>query len=85
MNTIWFTIRHGLLLHLQPFYQAPGNRFWDTEKLCVSSSALVIIYFFLNFILIYKLNIQIQISLVIGNLYSADLITGISSITKMNE
>ena len=41
--------------------------------------------FFLNFILIYKLNIQIQISLVIGNLYSADLITGISSIKKMNE
>ena len=39
-------------------------------------------FFFLNFILIYKLNIQIQISLVIGNLYSADLITGISSIKK---
>ena len=32
--------------------------------------------------MIYKLNIQIQISLVIGNLYSADLITGISSIKK---
>ena len=43
---------------------------------------LMIIIIFLNFILIYKLNIQIQISLVIGNLYSADLITGISSIKK---
>ena len=42
----------------------------------------MIIVFFLNFILIYKLNIRIQISLVIGNLYSADLITGISSIKK---
>ena len=42
-------------------------------------------FFFLNFILIYKLNIKIQISLGIGNLYSADLITGISSIKKMNE
>ena len=40
--------------------------------------------FFLNFILIYKINKQIQISLIIGNLYLADLITGISSI-KMNE
>ena len=40
---------------------------------------------FLNFILIYKLNIQIQISLIIGTLYSADLITGISSIKKLNE
>ena len=34
--------------------------------------------------MIYKLNIQIQISLVIGNLYSADLITGISSIKNNN-
>ena len=42
-------------------------------------------FFFKNFIFIYRLNIQIQISLVIGNLYSADLITGISSIKKMNE
>ena len=41
--------------------------------------------FFLNLILIYKLNMQIQISLIIGNLYSADLITGISSMKKMNE
>ena len=32
-----------------------------------------------NFILIYKLNIQIQISLMMGNLYLAGLITGISS------
>ena len=40
--------------------------------------------FFLNFILVYKLNIQIQISLVIGNLYEAGLITGVSS-EKMNE
>ena len=39
-------------------------------------------FLFLNFILIYKLNIQIQISLIIGNLYSADLITGISSMKK---
>ena len=38
--------------------------------------------FFLYFILIYKLNIQIQISLLIGNLYSAGLITGISSVKK---
>ena len=35
-----------------------------------------------NFILIYKLNIKRQISLIIGNLFSADLITGISSIKK---
>ena len=42
----------------------------------------MIFFFFLNFILIYKLNIQIQISLVIGNLYSADPISGISSIKK---
>ena len=45
--------------------------------------SIPIILFFLNFILIYKLNIQIQISLVIGNLYSADLITGISSMKKL--
>ena len=51
----------------------------------VYSPSLFHNYFFLNFILIYKLNIQIQISLVIGNLYLADLITGISSIKKMNE
>ena len=38
--------------------------------------------FSLNFILIYKLHMQMQISLIIGNLYSADLITGISSISK---
>ena len=43
---------------------------------------IIIIIFFLNFILIYKLNIQIQISLIIGNLYSADLIIGISSLKK---
>ena len=36
--------------------------------------------FFPNFILIYKQNIQIQISLIVDNLYSADLITGISSL-----
>ena len=42
--------------------------------------------FFLNFILIYKLNIQIQVSLIIGNLYSDNIVTGISSIKKgMNE
>ena len=39
---------------------------------------------FLNFILVYELNIQIQIYMVIGNLYSAGLITGISS-EKMND
>ena len=50
---------------------------------CLMLSAIII--FFKTSILIYKLNIQIQISLVIGNLYSADLITGISSIKKMNE
>ena len=37
-------------------------------------------FFFQNFLLIYKLNIPIQISLIIGYLYSVDLITGISSI-----
>ena len=40
---------------------------------------IIAIVFFKNFILIYLLNIQIQVSLIIGNLYSADLITGISS------
>ena len=58
-------------------------------KMGLSLSLLLLghitIYFFLNFILIYKLNIQIQISLVIGKLYSADLITGISIIKKTNE
>ena len=39
---------------------------------------------FLNFIFVYKLNIQIQISLIIGNLCSAGPITGTSS-EKMNE
>ena len=39
-------------------------------------------HFFKSLILIYQLNIQIQIFLIIGNLYSADLITGISSIKK---
>ena len=34
---------------------------------------------FENLILIYKLSIQMQISLMIGNLYSADLITCVSS------
>ena len=34
------------------------------------------------FILIQRLYVQIQISLIIGNLYSADLITGISSEKK---
>ena len=38
----------------------------------------MIMIFFLNFILIYKLNVQIQISVMIGNLYSVDLITGFS-------
>ena len=38
---------------------------------------IIMVFFSKNFILIYKLNIQIQISLIIGNLYSADLITGI--------
>ena len=33
----------------------------------------------MDFILIYRLNMQMQISLIIGNLYSACLITGISS------
>ena len=37
---------------------------------------------FLNLILIFKLNTQIQISLMIGNLYSAGLITGISSVKE---
>ena len=35
--------------------------------------------FFLNLIVIYLLNIQIQISLMIDNLYPTGLITGISS------
>ena len=39
----------------------------------------------LHFTLICKLNMQIQISLIIGNLYSADPVTGISSIRKINE
>ena len=47
----------------------------------IRSISMIIIFF----IVIYKQNIQIQISLIIGNLYSADLITGISSIKKMNE
>ena len=34
---------------------------------------------FLNFILMYRLNIQIQVSLILGGLYSVGLITGISS------
>ena len=34
---------------------------------------------FLNFILMYKLKIRIPISLIIGSLYSAGLIKGISS------
>ena len=55
------------------------GRYWHQR---VSNQGISFFLFFLNFILIYKLNIQIQISLVIGNLYSADLITGISSIKK---
>ena len=39
--------------------------------------------FFLNFILMYKLKVQIQISLIIGHLYSANLITGISSMEEI--
>ena len=54
-------------------------------KACRNNDNDYIIFFFLNFILIYKLNIQMQTSLMIGNLYSADLITGISSTKKMNE
>ena len=46
---------------------------------------MIIFFFFLNFIMIYKLNIQMQISLIIGTLYSADLITVISSIKTINE
>ena len=41
-------------------------------------------YFLLKFHFdIYKLNIQMQISPIIGNLYSVNLITGISSIKKI--
>ena len=38
-----------------------------------------------NFILIYKLSIKVQISLIIGNFCSAGLITGISSEKRMKE
>ena len=38
-----------------------------------------------NFILIYKSNIRIQISLMICNFYSACLIAGISSGKNLNE
>ena len=50
-----------------------------------NSNNLLLLLFssFINFILIYKLNIHIQISLIIGNLYSAGLITAISSIKKI--
>ena len=50
------------------------------KSLTTPDQATFYLLFFWNFILIYKLNIQIQISLIIGNLYSADLITGISGI-----
>ena len=51
-------------------------------KSCDLSIGIAYNNFFLNFILIYELNIKMQISLIIGNLYSANLITGIFSIKK---
>ena len=66
---------------LVPFFcTRMGQIFFHSDGTIIAT-----IIIFLNLILTYKLNIQIQISLMIGNLHSADLITGISSIKKINE
>ena len=52
--------------------------------LCHLNNFIATMINFLNFILMDKLNIQIQISLMMGDLYSAGLVTGIL-VERMNE
>ena len=60
------------------------DRLITSASLVKQLETIVIIFFQTSFCII-KLSIQIQISLMIGDLHSAGLITGISSENKINE